>query len=827
MRLANIHTCSHALAVQKLLRERYIPEITKIKHYDGTNVDPPLPVPWYPDELAWWMTTPKNVVRRFPPFAAFQKYLVSETSVGNISRQEVVSMIPPLLMDVEPGMAVLDMCAAPGSKAAQLLEMLHRGEEVRIRQALKDYSEDGRVASPGLEIIGNDEFEIEIGDYGRATGLLIANDSDFKRSHMLIHQLKRLSSPNLIVTNHDATMFPSIKLPLTPGKPPTNRYLKFDRILADVPCSGDGTCRKNPNLWHDWGPGNALGLYITQVRILVRALQMLKVGGRVVYSTCSMNPVENEAVVSSAIRRCGGLVKVQLLDCSNRLPLLKRSSGLTRWSVMDKSGRIWSDWESVAEENEKYGEQTATVRLVEGMFAPNDKDAEKIPFERCIRVYPHLQDTGGFFIAVLQKMKEFKAIEPDSKKLEDKPAIIEGRRSRPVLGESGDATREVRAASILTDLDVTGNVDDVCSTATQNQRNHGYEESASFKRGLESDVEEATTTKKSKTNDDIDTADLDMEDQGAPSQPFPAVLPGQPYKRTSNLQGKIRPKGQPFEEPFKYITTNHVEVRTIEMFYNLSPRFPRDRFMVRNVSGDPAKTIYYTSALVRDILVENEGNGIKFVHGGVRMFMKQDVQSNDVCKWRIQYEGMPILEGYVGEQRVVHLYRKKTLRILLIEMFPKVDGGGWKNLGEIGERVRDMTMGCCVLRIEPSDQEDGFDERMVLPLWRSQYSLNLMLAKEDRTAMLLRIFNDSTPLVNNHNPKNADSKKDPTDLEAALEDETDDREITLNQDSNIAHTLDNVDIDPDAMIVPSSNGEIAAVEDLVGFAESGSKTITN
>lgn len=68
------------------------------------------------------MTTPKNVVRRFPPFAAFQKFLVSETSVGNISRQEIVSMIPPLLIDLKPGMSVLDLCAAPGSKSAQLLE---------------------------------------------------------------------------------------------------------------------------------------------------------------------------------------------------------------------------------------------------------------------------------------------------------------------------------------------------------------------------------------------------------------------------------------------------------------------------------------------------------------------------------------------------------------------------------------------------------------------------------------------------------------------------------------------------------------------------------
>lgn len=254
------------------------------------------------------MTTPKNVVRKFPPFAAFQKYLVSETSVGNISRQEVVSMIPPLVMDLQPGMTVLDMCAAPGSKAAQLLEMVHRGEEARIRQSIQDHAKEDRremsLGSPAT-LCDAGELELDSSDDGRATGLLIANDSDYKRAHMLIHQLKRLSSPNLIVTNHDATMYPSIKLPPTPENPALNRYLKFDRILADVPCSGDGTTRKNVNLWKDWTPASALGLYITQVRILVRALQMLKAGGRVVYSTCSMNPVENEAVVASAIERCG------------------------------------------------------------------------------------------------------------------------------------------------------------------------------------------------------------------------------------------------------------------------------------------------------------------------------------------------------------------------------------------------------------------------------------------------------------------------------------------------------------------------------------------
>jgi multisite-specific tRNA:(cytosine-C5)-methyltransferase len=778
-----------------------VPEIAKISHYDGTAVEPPQPVPWYPDELAWWMTTPKNVVRRFPPFAAFQKFLVSETSVGNISRQEVVSMIPPLVMDLQPGMTVLDMCAAPGSKAAQLLEMVHNGEEARVRKSLKDHAkEDGRYASPDVELVDAGDLDLDSSDNGRATGLLIANDSDYKRSHMLIHQLKRLSSPNLIVTNHDATMYPSIKLPSTPENPAHNRYLKFDRILADVPCSGDGTTRKNANLWQDWNPGNALGLYITQVRILVRALQMLKPGGRVVYSTCSMNPVENEAVIASAIERCGGLAKVQLLPSDDKLPLLKRRPGLIDWTVMDKSGEIWSTWEEVKAHEEEHGASVYTDRLVEGMFPPR---SSQIQFERCMRVYAHLQDTGGFFIAILEKKSEFRAKpESDSKKIEPKPritSIIEEIESHPSPKEGESIIPKINAADALTRPSESS--DDIISvTARQNQENptsdgtlngrkrswdeadvHETEDLTSTKKlEIEEDMEEPEAiengtkrnrdetdeaeidavmqTKKLKMKEDVDEpAEAGMEDRNVHYPPPPGAeldLTNRRGDMRSDSRLKQRNRaGQQFEEPFKYISGDHAEVQSVEKFYSLSPRFPRDRFMVRNAQGEPAKTIYYTSALIRDILTENEGKGIKFIHGGVKMFMKQDVQGPDVCKWRIQSEGMPILEGYVGEERVVRLYKKETLRKLLIEMFPKLADDAWKNLGEIGERVNDMPMGCCVLRIEPSDDKDGFDERMVLPLWRSMASLNLMLAKEDRTAMLLRIFNDTTPLINNSTKK--------------------------------------------------------------------------
>lgn len=784
--MLNICLYRHALAVQKRLKDHYIPQISAMDHHNGEKVEPPFPLAWYPNELAWAMTTPKNILRRHPPFASFQRFLVSETSVGNISRQEAVSMIPPLLMDIRPGMTVLDLCAAPGSKAAQLIEMVHAGEEVRTGQVLQDLAMGREPQKTSSTQEGRNVNNLWADD-GRSTGLLIANDADYKRSHMLIHQMKRLNSPNLIVTNHDATAFPSIRLtprPPRPGQQVQHRYLKFDRILADVPCSGDGTMRKNPNIWKDWNPSNAMGLHQTQIRILVRALQMLKVGGRVVYSTCSMNPVENEAVIASAIERCGGSAKVSIVDCSNELGELKRRPGLSSWSVMDKVGRIWNSWAEVEAHRETAG-LDGLGRIIEGMFAPKvASDGKALPFERCMRVYGHLQDTGAFFITVLEKLSEIKArpeAEPRSEPTfvpEPSPSVSQRSTvasAAPIsemiekLSEThetnGDALQKLDALDALLPPEV-GPLEDASAAARQNQENEATQTS---KRGIE-DIEDAAdatmATKRPKFRDEVDEkAPEGAEDRQVHWPPPPGAeldltrhqsttvsleTPVKAPAPTASADSKKNKSSQPYEEPFKYLPANHKELEVIYDFYRLSPRFPRDRFLVRNAAGDPAKTIYYSTELAKEILSQNEGLGIKFVHCGVKMFMKQDTQKLNTCKWRIQTEGMQIIEGWVGEGRVVRLQKRETLRKLLIEMFPKVNQDGWRALGEIGERVRDIDTGCCVLRVEPSDADDEFryvvtslsttdgtlidslSERMVMPLWKSLYSLNLMLPKEDR-----------------------------------------------------------------------------------------------
>lgn len=615
-------------------------------------------------------------------------------------------MIPPLLMDIEPHHAVLDMCAAPGSKTAQLLEAIHAGEEASVQEFAN------AEAKPDLG------FDGEAG--GRPTGLVIANDSDYRRSHMLIHQTKRLNSANLIVTNHDATMYPSLLL--TSAESEHKEYLKFDRILADVPCSGDGTARKNPNVWRDWTPISALGLHLTQTRILVRGLQMLKVGGRIVYSTCSMNPVENEAVVAAAIDRCGGLGKVTLIDCESRLPELKRRPGVKGgWRVMDKDQTWFSSFEDVTNADMTEARQG---RIVPSMFpsedGKEDNDPTRVPLERCIRVYPHLQDTGGFFIAVLEKKAEIGAIKPED----------HGRKKMAAIARSGKASGSSDAATeSLVDTGYAAASTDVTEDHILFPKGDSTPPGSPSKRKIHSAAASATPPVAKKMKPETEDIEWEGEDEilEAPGSETP-----DPPKHVSKNPDK-KNKGQPAEEFFKYLAPDHPVLENIVKFYELSPRFPRTCFMVRNEEGTPSRAIYFTNHLAKRVLTANGGKNVKFVHCGVKAFMKQDVQEVGVCEWRIQSEGLSILEGWIGESRVVRAKKQATVHGLMKELFPKINREGrGEVIGEIEDRVREMPMGCCVLKVDKGEGEDEFSERMVFPLWRSRFSCNMMLPKEER-----------------------------------------------------------------------------------------------
>jgi 16S rRNA (cytosine967-C5)-methyltransferase len=167
---------------------------------------------------------------------------------GLVSIQDEASQAVPLLLDVRSGDSVLDLCAAPGGKTASL----------------------ARAA-------GN-------------TGLVVAADRHAHRLAAMRAQFDRLRLPRINIVELDA------ERPLPFGA-------KFDRILVDAPCSGTGTLARHPEIRWRLKPEQLAEFHHLQVAMLSSAIEALAPGGRLVYSTCSLEPEENESVVVETLSR--------------------------------------------------------------------------------------------------------------------------------------------------------------------------------------------------------------------------------------------------------------------------------------------------------------------------------------------------------------------------------------------------------------------------------------------------------------------------------------------------------------------------------------------
>ncbi|MBR2976961.1 MAG: RsmB/NOP family class I SAM-dependent RNA methyltransferase [Oscillospiraceae bacterium] len=172
--------------------------------------------------------------------------------------QEPSAMAPAGLLDVRPGMRVLDLCAAPGGKTMQLACAL-RGE-----------------------------------------GLLVANEIHPGRAKILSRNLERCAVQNALVLNeHPAVL--------------AERFAGyFDRVLVDAPCSGEGMFRKEDAAAENWSEENVLACARRQSEILRSAAKMLAPGGRLVYSTCTFSPAENEGVISEFLHSHPGFSTVRI-----------------------------------------------------------------------------------------------------------------------------------------------------------------------------------------------------------------------------------------------------------------------------------------------------------------------------------------------------------------------------------------------------------------------------------------------------------------------------------------------------------------------------------
>jgi NOL1/NOP2/sun family putative RNA methylase len=259
---------------------------------------------------------------------------------GRLTRQEAVSMIPAIALDAQPGELVLDMCASPGSKTTQIAEHL-----------------DGR-------------------------GIVMANEVVNSRINTLVANTKRHGSITPIIVHHDGRFIP--KVPQT----------GFDKILVDAPCTGSATTRKNPDVWNKWLPSGGRALHKLQLELLTRAITLTKPGGKIVYSTCSLDPIENEAVIAEILRNFDC---ISVIPTSKLIPKIPIKKGFVEWPNLNDKGDVCEN-----------------IEMEQSMLSPVDKEI-KNQLTNCLRIWNDDVDAGGFFIAALHKSSNYqeKEIEVD------------------------------------------------------------------------------------------------------------------------------------------------------------------------------------------------------------------------------------------------------------------------------------------------------------------------------------------------------------------------------------------------------------------------------
>ncbi|RWW46895.1 hypothetical protein BHE74_00047157, partial [Ensete ventricosum] len=636
----------------------------------------------------------------------FHEFLKQENEVGNITRQEAVSMVPPLFLDVHPDHHILDMCAAPGSKTFQLLEMIH--------QSIK----------PGL----------------LPNGLVIANDVDVQRCNLLIHQTKRMSTANLVVTNHEAQHFPTCsfikdhKEPLKGEEELSKSNLQFDRVLCDVPCSGDGTLRKAPDIWRKWNAGMGSGLHRLQVEIAMRGIALLKVGGKMVYSTCSMNPVENEAVVAEVLRRSRG--SVELLNVSNELAELVRRPGLKTWKIKDKG--LWlASYKDVPKyrrsvilpsmfpSGQSYGETVISGDLQknpeivgsnsgqekgERMSHPENEISE-FPLENCMRILPHDQNTGAFFIAVFQKLSPLQVF--------------------PInLVRPSTESRHHPSAKISENLDGEPKQEINLFNDVQDEHNNAAALAGSTV-GIA--VEQSTDIS---VNDVVCTKDEGFIEAGVSNNKEIALTEIKEVKGKLQSQGKWRGI-----DPVVFFK-NQTIINSIRSFYGISESFPLEGHLVtRNNDPNHVKRIYYISKSVHNILQLNIqiGERLKITSVGLKIFERQKLNdASSPCSFRLSSEGLPLLLPYISKQILCasladfqHLLQYRTIKFADF-----VDAG-------FGDKASILMSGCCVIILKEGDQttdDIAVDATTIAMIcWKGKTNLSILLSPADGQELLERL----------------------------------------------------------------------------------------
>ncbi len=231
-----------------------------------------------------------------------------EHILGYYYVQDTSSMMSILALKPTENDFFLDLCASPGSKTTQAAALM------------------------------------------KNKGTIVANEVSLGRVSILNANLERCGVSNTIVVKKDGVQF---------CQKAQKEKIKFDKILVDAPCSGEGTLRKSPNTMNIWNLKVIIGMSKIQKKLASEALKILKVGGEMVYSTCTLSPEEDEEVIQHLKEN----FNIEILPV--KLPM-KTRLGISNWNGKEFHEEI----------------------------------------KNCCRIYPQDNDSDGFFLAKIRKVGE-------------------------------------------------------------------------------------------------------------------------------------------------------------------------------------------------------------------------------------------------------------------------------------------------------------------------------------------------------------------------------------------------------------------------------------
>jgi len=301
---------------------------------------------------------------------------------GKIYVQSISSMIPPIILRPEPGERVLDMAAAPGSKTTQMAAMM------------------------------NNE------------GYILANEIDKFRCEKLKYNVEKQGASIVHIINKDGTQL-------------NNSAKSFDKILVDAPCSGEGRfIVSNKKTYEHWSLKMQKELVEIQKKLLSNAINLCKINGTILYSTCALSLAENEKVIDWAINNFNiEIEKININICIEKSTRVKLNDKLsqTSKSEINLTNQSEINLTSKSETNLISKSETSLTSKLEtnlneekefvsynSWVTKGNKKGLSDEIKKTIKILPN-KLLEGFYVA---KIKKLRIITAKNKKATDKVTSV-------------------------------------------------------------------------------------------------------------------------------------------------------------------------------------------------------------------------------------------------------------------------------------------------------------------------------------------------------------------------------------------------------------------